>query len=178
VLRASRDAGRYFHTVIRRRGDRHHENTHGAAYNRDATYAYAGAYNSNYNSAYQSFSNDCANFTGQLLKSGNFRGDLANAFYPYYLAWNVSQDQRNYGWNRSYWYGVSYGNAIRGDLAYYDYDSNGDINHSSMVTGNPGNTIYPLITQHTINRFNYSLKQQLTDEPTMTVGTFHVAMTN
>jgi hypothetical protein len=106
--------------------------------------------------------------------------------------WKISQNQRNWGWNLSYWYGLTpyksgpVGNIIqlgntgtRGDLVYYDYLSDGSVNHSAMVTGgNAGGSGYPAITQHTTDRINFLLKTQLQATPNMTAQLFHVVRTN
>jgi len=168
-------------------------------YNRDATYAYAQAWWNGRAPGYPPQPNDCTNYVSQLLVAGGFTKKhvygttSGETFWPILgTNWYVAQEQRNWGWGRGYWSGLtpykvngSGGvsqigtSGSRGDVVYYDYGSNGSVDHAAMVTGgNAGGSHYPAITQHSTDRINYLLLHQLQANPGMTAQVFSVQKTH
>jgi hypothetical protein len=136
-------------------------------YNREEARRYALKHAKNYNSNYREFDNDCTNFVSQCLKAGGWEYDGGYHrspknwyYYTYFQTWT---------WVNAhylYWF-LQYSNRSEpadgtmslsvGDLVFADWDFDGHIDHSMIVTHKSRSEIY--LSYHTVDRRNYPFKR-------------------
>ncbi|WP_051585854.1 amidase domain-containing protein [Caldanaerobius polysaccharolyticus] len=139
-------------------------NTYASVFDRSAAISYAEKYVYSYNPNYPSFSSDCANYVSQCLHAGGIpmSTKLNNEWYCMYIggsqiwnyshSWTVAEDLYNWlensnigSWIDVYDYDIYTASIPEptdsnyklwpADVIFYDWDSNGIINHSSIVVG-------------------------------------------
>jgi hypothetical protein len=148
-----------------------------------ATYAYDWAFSNN--PAYRVFSNDCTNFVSHALREGgnwSFKGWQKN-IKNWGHWWYDRQGSQNRGQTRTWtqakalnyfvWHSGRGFNTIyicdldRGDLIFFDWNNDGQIDHVGMVT--TINCLWGfdgvLVTQHSPSRRNKSLSEYVRDVP-------------
>jgi hypothetical protein len=134
-----------------------------AALNRSAVVNYAYRYWRNYNPSYRNFSNsgsrggDCTNFVSQALRAGGW-ADVPG-WYQSTSAWWYNRLNESYTWVNADLFFDFTRNRQRGSLARYfsdlepgdilqaDWDNNGDIDHTMIVTYKRGGELF--LTYHT-----------------------------
>jgi Putative amidase domain len=119
--------------------------------NRSAVRAYAYGFATKYNPLYRSFGNDCQNFVSQALRAGGWT-DTSEWWYLWFyqsLPWVNANDFYNFV-KRS-------GRATltndptqldAGDILQVDWDGNGKIDHSMIVTRKDSNNGTAYLTYH------------------------------
>jgi hypothetical protein len=154
------------------------------AYNGGSAASYADQYALSYNSAWNSFPDDCTNFASQALYAGGEpmtanTGSVTDDHYwfdqyftwPYpgwvhTNSWSVAGDLWQFLYNTgrgSHWY--TYGPAAMGwtdglypgDLLFYNWDGTGAINHAAVQTSygyDENGNPSDRIDQHTNNRYH------------------------
>jgi hypothetical protein len=140
---------------------------------------YWGPYNTNYNTAYREYTNDCTNFISQVVKAGGWvydeTGDrtLNNTWYYGSFTFTTS-----YSWAGAHNFNGFFNQSGRGFVATYFSDMltgdilqadfgptpDGNISHSMVVTSkDASNNIY--LTYHTNNTRNRSINDLLAGNP-------------
>ncbi len=126
---------------------------------------YARTYWKNYNPSYRKWSQDCTNFISQAVRYG--RWPYVSGYYMSTSAWWYNSLNQSRTWvNAHYWWWFTY-NRPRGYIASYisdmrvgdilqiDFDRDGYIDHSMVVTKRDSyGTIY--LTYHTTNTLDKS----------------------
>lgn len=142
-------------------------------YNVDAAVAYADAYALSRNPEYRDFSGEggnCANFVSQCLLAGGFpRTDDWEKKYSFtgdfHIPWYYA--------NEHYLYFKQFGtaekatssNIQRGDPVYYDWNSDGRIDHVSLCVGTDGSG-QPIIDSNTTDSYHGSWRMRGTSRTT------------
>ena len=129
------------------------------------------------NPSYRSFESDCTNFVSQSLRAGGWRnttiGPSTSDLYWYYASsssysqtWSVANAlyrrfAQNYeGWSGGRWYTGM--NVNYGDIFFADWDGNGIIDHTMIVTGfkrNANGTLEPRVSYHSNEREDLPIGQ-------------------
>lgn len=160
-------------------------------YNRQAAVDYANYWWDKYNPRFPSFQDDCTNFISQCLYAGGapMRGfsDRAQGW------WMIGTPERwSYSWSVSHslrWYletskkGLiatrvySIDKLEIGDVIFYDFQGDGRIDHSTIVT-RIDNGI-PYVNAHTMNSKNrhYAYEDSSAYTPLMEYYFFHISDT-
>lgn len=158
-------------------------------YSGNAAASYADSYALNPNSNYLLESSDCTNFVSQCLFNGGWSKVGTSVSDPNHWWYNnngtssTSDDTRNYTWIRAQWLSnfvlynsnpvrgtllgeypgnttIAYPSGMtRGDLCFYDWTDNGEIDHASIYVADgtdPNGDHYTgrLVDQHTTNRYH------------------------
>ncbi|PZT76055.1 hypothetical protein DNK56_22020 [Streptomyces sp. AC1-42W] len=150
-----------------------------AGYNYKSIVAYANKYWKNPNKgAYRTYGNDCTNFVSQAMKAGGWstvgptdpgrRSNNAKWFYTIFV------NRTSYTWAGAenwYWFAVKHSKRTKildnvyqlasSDVLQADWDRNGNINHTMVVTKKYNGV--PYLTYHTTNTHNKSLKKIVAD---------------
>ncbi|MET8446538.1 amidase domain-containing protein [Streptomyces sp. NPDC005209] len=146
-----------------------------SGYNRTKAVAYAVKYGKHRNTHYRAYSsNDCTNFASQVMTAGGWkqagrityrRSDNRYWFYGPGAMWNTT----SYSWTAAenwYWFAKkshrtrlmsSVWDAAIGDVIQADWNHDGQIDHTMIVTKDTGRDL--LVTYHTRNQVNTSLKK-------------------
>lgn len=151
--------------------------------------AYAKQYALNYNGAYVSFSNDCQNFVSQALTAGGWKNDPSDVYdrngvddhqwwygsgppgsgVHWTYSWENTVDFQQYvelsgrGTFVSYW-----SQAIPGDIVQVNWTGGTEPDHSMIITATGATLDDIKITQHTTNRLNYPLIDDMNSYPKAT----------
>ncbi|HEX7308810.1 amidase domain-containing protein [Lentzea sp.] len=139
-----------------------------AQYDYGAMYNYAIAHWDNYNSAYRTFDNDCTNFISQIVEAGGWTHE--SGFYQDNHYWWYNFLNQTYSWAGAHNWGLyaqvySHRTAplanvyemLTTDVLQADWENDGNINHTMIVTGysgSPGAASEIFLTYHTTNRLN------------------------
>lgn len=139
-----------------------------AQYNYTAMYNYAIAHWDNYNSSYRTFDNDCTNFISQIMEAGGWTYE--SGFYQDNHYWWYNFLNQTYSWAGAHNWGVyaqvySHRTAplayvyqmLVTDVLQADWENDGNINHTMIVTGYSGSAGAAseiFLTYHTTNRLN------------------------
>lgn len=99
-----------------------------------------------YNSAYTSYSADCANFVPQSFKAGGYPND--GSWSPYTYAWVNNTGLRNWLISSGRGHNSSIGAMGYADAINYDWENNGSLDHIVIVT-NFSSGGSPLVCSHT-----------------------------
>ncbi|MFI6861927.1 amidase domain-containing protein [Streptomyces sp. NPDC050421] len=150
-----------------------------AGYDYNKIVAYANKYWKSPNKgSYRTYGNDCTNFISQAMKAGGWgivgptdagwRSNNAKWFYTIFV------ERTSYTWAGAenwYWFAVKHskrtkilGNVYQlasSDVLQADWDRNGNINHTMVVTKKYNGV--PYLTYHTTNTHNKSLKKIVAD---------------
>ncbi|MDR3169909.1 MAG: amidase domain-containing protein [Candidatus Peribacteria bacterium] len=142
---------------------------------------YMDLYSTSYNSAYVSFTADCANFVSQCMKFGGFQNDGSNSssdqcwFYNDQgtsstsddvcsLTWSTANSLQRYIANNGYGTAVSAaglynGSEVsRGDVFFFKHPPTSSVYTHSMMVYSPGNTEHvTTYCAHSNNRYNYGM---------------------
>ncbi|MEG0472418.1 MAG: amidase domain-containing protein [Solibacillus sp.] len=136
-------------------------------YNRLAAVAYAQRWWNDYNPQFPVFQDDCTNFISQCLFAGNapMRGAPPNREVGW---WMIGLNERwSYSWTVSHslrWYLETSKKGLAasrtdspfdleiGDVIFYDFQGNGRIDHSTIVTSIVDGV--PYVNAHTSNSAN------------------------
>ena len=140
--------------------------------NRSAMVDYAYTYWRNYNSSYRNYNNsgtrggDCTNFVSQVCRAGGWTD--VTGFYRDTTAWWYNYFNQSWPWiNAHYWAVFTYnrpratllGNVldlVPGDILQVDFDKDGQIDHSTVITRKDSNrTIY--VTYHSTDTKDKSI---------------------
>lgn len=134
----------------------------GFHYNRQKAVQYAERWWNSYNPAYKKFDVNCTNYISQCLHQGNapMRG------YPSRTnGWWMQHNNWSFSWsvaNSLRWHLEMSKSGLRarevsspeellpGDVICYDFEGDGRINHTTIVTGKDANGM-PLVNAHTAN---------------------------
>ncbi len=131
-------------------------------YNRQKAVQYAERWWNSYNPAYKKFDVDCTNYISQCLHQGKapMRGHPNRN-----QGWWMQNDNWSYSWsvaNALRWHLETSKSGLRakavsspeelllGDVICYDFEGDGRINHTTIVTGKDANGM-PLVNAHTAN---------------------------
>lgn len=148
-----------------------------AAYTPSAAVNYALTYWSTYNSQYRSYTNDCTNFVSQAVRAGGWpfdeTGDRTLPDTWYYGSFTFTT---SYSWAGAHNFNQFFNQSGRGFVATYfedmltgdvlqaDFEPDGNIQHSMVVTAkDANNTLY--LTYHTNNTKNRPLPDLLAIYP-------------
>ncbi|MFB7209850.1 amidase domain-containing protein [Streptomyces sp. NPDC056255] len=150
-----------------------------AGYDYGKIVAYANKYWKNPNkSSYRTYGNDCTNFISQAMKAGGWgivgptdagqRSNNKKWFYTIFV------ERTSYTWAGAenwYWFAIKHSKRTKSldnvyklassDVLQADWDRNGNINHSMIVTKKYNGV--PYLTYHTTNTHNKSLKKLVAD---------------
>jgi hypothetical protein len=135
------------------------------SYSASLAKAYAEQYWSNYNPAYANCNccgGDCMNFCSQCLKAGHW---TTNSSWNYgstctgsTSAWINSTSWKNYAINSGRIYSTNYADnaLVVGDIMQVDFESNGSIDHSTIVTTRTvvNGIVKIYVTAHNTNQLN------------------------
>lgn len=155
------------------------EVTAAAGFNYVAMADYAKRHWSSYNPNYRAYSNDCTNFISQAMRaggwwyvgSGAFERTNNNKWYYGSYTWTTS-----YTWagaHNWYWFARNSGRAYGltnvwymglADVLQLDFDRNGNIDHTMLVTA-VGSNGERYLTYHTNNTLNRSLSSIINSYP-------------
>ncbi|MHB1314135.1 MAG: amidase domain-containing protein [Christensenellales bacterium] len=152
-------------------------------YNRDAAVRYALQYALTPNPAYAFYpGDDCTNFISQCLQAGGARNDF-NRAYPWWhlggrtsVCWSVAHslfwyirtrsEKKRFGIKAETYYlddQDDYARQIRGKVVLGDLiqyrNSQGRIQHSTMITGFDPQSGEPLVSQHTFEGRNVTWRK-------------------
>lgn len=145
-----------------------------AYYNGSAAASYAYTWALSRNPAYRSFSADCTNFTSQALRAGGW-WDVTGWYLSTSAWWYTSLNQSRTWVNAHYWYWfirnrprgyvAQYFNQMqRGDILQMDFNRDGYVDHSMVVTAKDSyGTIY--LSYHTTDTRNRSINSILSQYP-------------
>ena len=135
---------------------------------------YAYKYWENYNNSYRKFSKDCTNFVSQAVYAGGW--NHVSGFYRSSSAWWYNWGNQSWTWAGAHNWALFTYNRPRGFIAQYfsqmnpgdilqvDFDKDGHIDHSMIVTKkDSSNTIY--LTYHTNNTKDRSISDLLSEYP-------------
>ncbi|SCF77598.1 amidase domain-containing protein [Streptomyces sp. Ncost-T10-10d] len=150
-----------------------------AGYDYGKIVAYADKYWKNPNKgSYRTYGNDCTNFVSQAMKAGGWgivgptdagqRSNNKKWFYTIFV------DRTSYTWAGAenwYWFAIKHSKRTKAldnvyklassDVLQADWDRNGNINHTMVVTKKYNGV--PYLTYHTTNTHNKSLKKLVAD---------------
>lgn len=150
-----------------------------AGYNYGKIVAYADKYWKNPNKgSYRIYGNDCTNFISQAMKAGGWdiigptdAGQRSNNKKWFYT---IFMERTSYTWAGAenwYWFAIKHSKRtksldnvyklVSSDVLQADWDRNGNINHSMIVTKKYNGV--PYLTYHTTNTHNKSLKKLVAD---------------
>ncbi|MDD5125054.1 amidase domain-containing protein, partial [Methylovulum sp.] len=144
-----------------------------SAYSYSAMANYAKSYAYSYNPAYRSFPNDCTNFISQAMSFGGW--SMVGGFYTLNSAWWYNSIHQSYTWAGAenwYWFARGSGRTsylsnvwymLLADVLQVDFDRNGNINHTMIVTTVGSSDLY--ITYHSTNTRDRSLRSFITQFP-------------
>lgn len=135
-----------------------------AGLNYPAMVNYALQYWSSYNTSYRTFSNDCTNFISQVLRRGGW--DFDYGWYRssnnwWYNSWNQTwtwagaENWSRFAPRRTTFLDNTY-RLLPSDMMQMDFDRNGNMNHSMVVTSKSSSGM-PYFTYHTTNTKNRSM---------------------
>lgn len=157
------------------------------AYDRAGAAAYADRYWVNPNAAFMEFGNDCTNFVGQAMHLGGgrpFRGSNNNLVLNDNTQWwyggSPLGSSRTYSWSVAHslyrhlrYFSSDVTTSIkqeagqqadsgpwwldRGDVVFYDWNNDGQINHASIITArgtDASGLAGPLMDQHSNSRYH------------------------
>jgi hypothetical protein len=150
-----------------------------AQLNRNAIVSYAYTYWQNYNPSYRRFDNygqggDCTNFVSQALRAGGWPD--VTGWYQSTSAWWYNYLNQTYTWiNAHYWWWFTHDrprgfitdsdrNLLVGDILQIDFNRDGYIDHSMIVTYKDSNDLY--LTYHTNDTLNRPLSSIYSQYPT------------
>ncbi|MEE0956055.1 MAG: amidase domain-containing protein [Eubacterium sp.] len=130
-------------------------------YNIDAAISYADAHVFTRNPAFKDYSNlggNCANFVSQCLLAGGFpRTDDWEKKYSftgdYHIPWYYAHEHYLYFKQFGTAEKATASNIRRGDPVYYDWDSNGRIDHVALCVGTNASG-QPIIDSNTTNSYH------------------------
>lgn len=138
-----------------------------SSYNRDEAKRYAIKYAKQYNSKYRRFDNDCTNFVSQCLKAGGWEHE--GGWYRDTTSWYYYFYNQTWTWVNAhylYWF-LQYSNRSEpgngtmslsvGDLVFADWNFDGHIDHTMIVTYKSRSDIF--LSYHTTDRRNYPFKK-------------------
>jgi hypothetical protein len=163
--------GRYRNGEERRSSDKTTRGTDGSfsiasGYNYGAMADYARRYVFNYNPDYRRFEQDCTNFISQAMRAGGWTDVLG--WYTSNSAWWYNSENQSYTWAGAqnwYWFATRSGrtfilgsiwNLALADVLQLDFDKNGNIDHSMIVTKTTADG-EKYLTYHTTNTLDRSL---------------------
>jgi|GEM_PF-849825 len=152
-------------------------------YDREKATSYARQWALSRNPSYADYSSlpsdggDCTNFVSQSLRAGGWRnttlGSAASDLYWYY----VNSSQTSQTWKTAHgfyrhmnggyesWYGwQGFSSVNYGDVVSIDFQGDGRIDHTVMVTGfakNTNGTVEPLISYHSSDVLNVRVSEFL-----------------
>ena len=160
-----------------------------AVYNRAEAVAYANRWWDGYNPQFPVFQDDCTNFISQCLYAGGapMRG-MPNREQGW---WMIGLNERwSYSWTVAHslrWYLETSKYGLRatrvyspselqlGDVIFYDFEGNGRIDHSTIVTRIEDGI--PYVNAHTMNSANrlYKYENSTAYTPQMRYYYYHIA---
>lgn len=131
----------------------------------DYAYEYWGPTESDYNSEYRSFDLDCTNFVSQAVDAGGW--PHVSGWYRSTDAWWYNLANQTWTWvNAHYWWWFTHdrprgdlvpvGDLEPGDILQIDFDKDGYLDHSMIVTFKDGQGTVCL-TYHTTNTKDRSI---------------------
>ena len=146
------------------------------AVNNRAIVRYAHRWFRVYNPDFTTYDNDCTNFASQCCQAGGlkqitgwYRSDEAwwyNGNWATYCSypWRVANSLFNHLWKKKRarfrkW--IENGRA--GDVLFWDFDGNGDIDHVSIINANRGGRLF--YAQHSDSHWNRPLEAGLHGHP-------------
>lgn len=134
------------------------------AYNRQAAVNYARKWWNGANPAYPTFQVDCTNYISQCLRAG---GSPMTGYPNRSTGWWIQGRNWSYSWSVAHslrWYLETSKQGLRakrvmsanelelGDIIFYDFEGDGRVNHSTIVTSIIAGE--PLVHAHTSNSEN------------------------
>ncbi|MFD5691853.1 amidase domain-containing protein [Streptomyces rubiginosohelvolus] len=150
-----------------------------ASYNYSKMVSYANKYWKKHNSAYRTYGNDCTNFISQAVHAGGWGpkgGALIQRKSNKYWFYGPAKPLTSYTWAGAenwYWFAKKHSKRTKpldnvwkmasADVLQADFDRNGKIDHTMIVTKKYKGT--PYLTYHTTDTHNKSLKKILSDYP-------------
>ena len=157
-------------------------------YNRKAAVAYANKWWDSFNPEFPRFQDDCTNFISQCLYAGG--APMRGAPNRGQGWWMIGLNERwSYSWSVAHslrWYLETSKRGLRatrvnsveqlqlGDVIFYDFQGDGRIDHSTIVTRIEGGI--PYVNAHTSNSADreYSYEDSTAYTPQMTYYFFHI----
>ena len=156
------------------------------AYNRQAAVDYATKWWNSYNPAYPSFQVDCTNFISQCLRAG---GAKMTGYPNRSKGWWIQGGNWSYSWSVAHalrWYLETSKQGLRarrlnspldlelGDIIFYDFEGDGKVNHSTIVTSFINGE--PYVHAHTSNSANrhYLYKDSSAYTPNIKYYFYHI----
>ena len=157
-----------------------------ATYNREAAVAYARKWWNSANPAYPFFSVDCTNFISQCLRAG---GAPMYGYPNRSKGWWLQGGTWSFSWSVAHslrWFIDSSKQGLRakrvmnaselqiGDVIFYDFQGDGRIDHSTIVTSMHNGE--PYVHAHTSNSADrhYSYLDSTAYTPNMTYYFYHI----
>ncbi|MGW1296575.1 amidase domain-containing protein [Streptomyces sp. NPDC002533] len=150
-----------------------------ASYNYSKMVSYANKYWKKHNNSYRTYGNDCTNFISQAVHAGGWGpkgGALIQRKSNKYWFYGPAKPLTSYTWAGAenwYWFAKKHSKRTKSldnvwkmasaDVLQVDFDRNGNINHTMIVTKKYKGT--PYLTYHTTDTHNKSLKKILSDYP-------------
>lgn len=137
----------------------------GEGVSKAAVVSYATKYWKNYNTRYRRFSKDCTNFVSQAMREGGWRDTGGAALYRYVTVWFYDSIFQSWTWvNANDWFAFVNSrprgryvkdskNLVPGDVIQIDFDLNGRIDHTMIVTARDNiGRVY--LTYHSNDTYN------------------------
>ena len=157
-----------------------------ATYNREAAVTYALKWWNSANPAYPVFEDDCTNFISQCLRAG---GAPMYGYPNRSKGWWLQGDNWSFSWSVAHslrWFMETSTQGLRavrvsdpsqleiGDIIFYDFNGDGRINHSTIVTSMRNGV--PYIHAHTVSSSNrpYHYRDSPAYTPNIKYYYFHI----